>query len=89
MQVQILKEADTGYEEIEHGLGLRFKDEVQRHVQLIREHPALPRLRNKSYRRVNLRRFPFYIAYVLKDETIYVVAIAHSKREPNYWKERS
>ncbi len=95
MQVQILREAETEfweafteYEEIETELGIRFKDEIQRSVQLIRQHPTLPRLRGKCYRRVNCRVFPFYIAYHIRRNTIYVVAIAHAKRAPNYWKNR-
>jgi hypothetical protein len=96
MQVQILREAETEfweavteYEQLEHGLGLRFKDEVQSHIKAIRKHPTLPRIRESNYRRVNLRIFPFYLAYVIRAETIYVVAIAHSKRKPDYWKKRA
>ena len=96
MQVQILREAETEflqalteYEQIEPGLGLRFKDELQHYISAIRQHPTLPRQRSGNYRRVNLRIFPLYIAYIIRDETIYVVAIAHAKRKPNYWKERT
>lgn len=95
MQVQILREAETEfweavteYEQIELGLGLRFKKEVQSHIKAIRQHPTLPRIRENNYRRVNLRMFPFYLAYLIRAETIYVIAIAHAKRKPVYWKER-
>ncbi|MEM1221834.1 MAG: type II toxin-antitoxin system RelE/ParE family toxin [Verrucomicrobiota bacterium] len=96
MQVQILKEAETefwkavtDYEQTESDLGVRFSDEVLRHIGMIEQHPTLPRLRSGRYRRVNLDIFPFYIAYHIRSETIYVVAIAHSKRKPNYWKDRN
>ena len=41
-----------------------------------------------GWRRVNLPGFPYYIAYVIIDELILVLAVAHAARHPNYWKER-
>jgi len=39
-------------------------------------------------RRFLLHRFPFSIVYRLKGDVIEVVAIAHAKRRPGYWKRR-
>jgi hypothetical protein len=47
--------------------------------------PEIPRLRDGAYRRVNLASFPYYIAYFLKGETIWVLAIAHGHRKAEYW----
>jgi hypothetical protein len=46
------------YESNEAGLGARLRDEVAEAVQRIENHPELPRLRPKGYRRVNLRAAP-------------------------------
>ncbi|MCH8474742.1 MAG: hypothetical protein LAT55_05875 [Opitutales bacterium] len=54
----------------------------------ITENPTIPRLRDGSYRRVNLAVFPYYIAYSIKDNTIWVLAIAHGHRRPEYWIDR-
>jgi len=35
-----------------------------------------------------MERFPYGIIYRLEKNTIYIVAIAHFKRRPFYWKER-
>ena len=70
------------------GLGIRFRNEVDTHVQWIIKNPKVPRIRDGIYRRVNLRVFPYYIAYLLKEEEIWILAIAHSHRKPEYWIER-
>ena len=36
------------------GLGQRFREEVDRHIQWIAQHAEIPRLRPGGYRRVNL-----------------------------------
>jgi len=38
-------------------------------------------------RRFVLHRFPFSIIY-LDDDVLSIVAVAHSKRKPGYWKAR-
>jgi len=73
------------YETKEPGLGARFRDEVIAVVKAISAHPELPRLRKSRYRRVNLRVFTHYVAYVIRDDTIWIVAIAHAHRRPEYW----
>lgn len=95
MKLEILQEAEAElnqavarYEGVEPGLGIRLKEEVRRTLFWIREHPNLPHLRTKGYRRVNLKVFRYYIAYHLWDETIWILAIAHGHRRPEYWIER-
>jgi toxin ParE1/3/4 len=39
-------------------------------------------------RRFVMERFPFSIIYLDKPEVVTVVAVAHSKRKPGYWKRR-
>jgi plasmid stabilization system protein ParE len=77
------------YESIESGLGIRLKEEVKSVVDWIADHPELPRVRSKGYRRVNLKVFPDYIAYILHADVIWVLAVAHSARLPEYWIARS
>ncbi len=76
------------YESREPGLGVRFRDEVAAVVDWITRFPEQPRLRRKGYRRVNLRAFPHYVAYVIREDTIWVVAIAHGHRRPEFWIDR-
>jgi hypothetical protein len=94
MQVRIVAEAESElaeaivrYEEIERGLGLRLKDEVRAAITWIEAHPTTPRIRPAGHRRVNLKVFRYYIAYAVRNETIWVLAIAHGHRRPEFWVE--
>ena len=53
-----LNDAIAYYEEQQAGLGLRLKDEIERHVNWISGSPTVPRIRRGGYRRVNLKAFP-------------------------------
>jgi plasmid stabilization system protein ParE len=35
-----------------------------------------------------VRKFPFRIVYRILDNSILIVAVAHAKRRPDYWKSR-
>ena len=34
------------------------------------------------------QKFPFVLAYVMRGDTIFVVALAHTRLKPGYWQER-
>ena len=76
------------YEAAVPGLGVRFRQELKHACAAIVTNPLLWREREGGWRRVNLPGFPYYIAYVIIDEVILVLAVAHAKRHPDYWKNR-
>ena len=39
-------------------------------------------------RRYVMRRFPFTVIYREQQRTLEVIAVAHARRKPDYWKER-
>jgi plasmid stabilization system protein ParE len=39
-------------------------------------------------RRFVMQRFPFSVVYLDDPELVTVIAVAHSKRKPGYWKDR-
>jgi plasmid stabilization system protein ParE len=80
-----LNESALYYESKGPGLGTRLRNEVATVVDWIAHHPEVPRLRPKGYRRVNLRVFPHYVAYVIRGDIIWVIAIAHGHRRPEFW----
>jgi plasmid stabilization system protein ParE len=86
---QDFAESIAYYESKEPGLGWRFRNEVAEAVKRILRHPELARSRPKGYRRVNLHAFPHYIAYVIRGDTIWIVAIAHGYRRPEFWIRRT
>ena len=80
-----LNDAIVYYEEQQAGLGLRLKDEVDQHIHWILGHSTLPRIRSGGQRRVNLKVFPYYIAYIVREDTLWILSIAHGHRPPEYW----
>ena len=82
---QELEDAIEHYDQRESGLGRRLRDEVDRLVRWVVQHPEVTRVRSGGYRRVNFKIFPYYIAYVVRDETLWVLAIASGYRKPEYW----
>lgn len=83
------RDAVFHYESIEPGLGVRFKQDVKSVVAWITNNAESPRPRGGGYRRVNLNFFPYYLAYTIEADTIWVLAIAHSARKPEYWIHRN
>jgi plasmid stabilization system protein ParE len=79
------EDAADYYDQQQPGLGQRFRDEVDGHIHWIAMHPELLRIRPSGYRRVNLQVFPYYVAYVLHRQAVWVLAIAHGQRKPEYW----
>jgi toxin ParE1/3/4 len=42
----------------------------------------------KDARRSLLPRFPYSLCYVISDEIVIILAVAHHRREPDYWHSR-
>jgi len=78
------------YEARRRGLGEDFVTDVERALLIIQEHPeAWPRWPGVTarvpVRKYVLQRFPFAVAYLVLDDTLVVLAVAHGKRRPGYW----
>ena len=58
---------------------------MDRSILRIADHLELYRLRTGEYRRINLRVFPHYIPYIVRDQTLWVLAVAHGSRKPLCW----
>ncbi len=83
-----LEEATRYYERRVSGLGVRFREEVERVCAAVVRQPLLWREQSGGFHRVNLPGFPFYIAYFIRNESILIAAVAHASRHPDYWKQR-
>ena len=68
-------------------MGRRFYREVIGCLEWIAERPTLPRMR-KDHRRVNLKVFPFCVAYAVEGDLVWILAVAHGYRRAGYWKNR-
>jgi len=70
------------------GLGSDFLDDMQHAIDAVQEMPEIGPAVQDSFRHILLRRFPFSIIYALDSNSIVVVAVAHQRRRPGYWKGR-
>ena len=82
------QQAKEHYESEVDGLGDAFAAVLHASIQSIKQLPYGSRLFHDPYRRFVMERFPYGIIYRLEENTIYIVAIAHFKRRPFYWKKR-
>ncbi len=71
-----------------HGLGDKFFDEVLNTIDLIVLFPAIWTEVTKHTRKALLRKFPYNLIYTKRNEKIYILAVAHQHREPEYWIDR-
>ena len=71
------------------GLGLEFAAEVQTAVAFAFSHPEAGAPAADGLRRVVVRRFPYSVVYRAIGERIYIIAVAHQRRHPNYWNDRT
>ncbi len=83
-----LDEAFGYYAGIEIPLGKDFRQRIMAAIDEVCGFPFSYRLRDGGYRRINLARFPYYIPYIVEEEIVFVAAIAHNSRHPEYWKKR-
>ena len=83
-----MTEAALFYESAKPGLGAFYLDDVQRALDIVRERPYLGIAVAHGFRRALLRRFPFSLIYAIESNEVIVVAVAHQRRRPNYWKRR-
>lgn len=81
-------DAASFYESRLVGLGTLFSAEVQTSVGFIRAYPDAGSPLGSKLRKVVIKRFPYSVIYRREEQSIYVVAVAHHRRRPGYWKDR-
>ena len=82
---QELWEAVTYYEERCPGLGLDFERVVRAAAEQLRRFPEQCAPQPDGTRRFPTHRFPYLIVYLLHNDALWILAVAHCSREPNYW----
>lgn len=84
-----LDEAMGFYEGRARGLGLDLETNVERAVAGIQRDPEIwPRHKRTAFRKCFVARFPFTVFYMDLSDCIWIVAITHGSRRPDYWSRR-
>jgi len=76
------------YEGEEPGLGFEFLEELRAAYHRILEHPFGYRDLRSGIRRALTRRFPYAVYFSVEGETIVIVAVLSTARDPAEWQRR-
>ena len=76
------------YEARSPAAGRSFMAELDRAIEQIAEAPRRWTEYRFGTRRYLMRRFPFVVIYRVSGSAIEVLAVAHGRRRPGYWRER-
>jgi len=82
------REAARYYESEAPGVGLAFIAEVHRAISFVVSHPRSAKMVRGSIRKKVLTHFPYSLLYSIESNHILIVALAHHKRRPTYWRRR-
>ncbi|HCY77252.1 MAG TPA: plasmid stabilization protein [Ignavibacteriales bacterium] len=67
------------------GLGKKFFSEVFETIELISQFPQLWSQNSEHTRKAVLRKFPYNLIYSILNDKLYIIAVAHQNRAPEYW----
>lgn len=86
-------EAVRWYRARSQDVARRFRGAVGASIALVRENPTrwglLPKVPQQlAIRRVRVKDFPYSVIYMVHDAEVVVLAIAHGRRRPGYWRQR-
>ncbi|MBX9630498.1 MAG: type II toxin-antitoxin system RelE/ParE family toxin [Burkholderiales bacterium] len=76
------------YTAVNQGLGHDFLIALDRAINRIIAQPSTWPSYTRRTRRYLMDRFPYAVIYMVREDTIRVLAIAHQHRRPGYWTER-
>jgi plasmid stabilization system protein ParE len=76
------------YEQQAKGLGAAFFAILDDAVEGIIAAPGIGAPYEIGTRRLVLPRFPYNLVYEVHDDLLLIIAVAHQRRHPDYWRRR-
>jgi plasmid stabilization system protein ParE len=83
-----VEEADSWYLSRSYDVSVEFLSELYAAVEEISQAPQRWPKYLHGTRRFVMQRFPFSVVYLDDPDLVTIIAVAHSKRKPGYWKGR-
>jgi plasmid stabilization system protein ParE len=70
------------------GLGTTFINEIERAIKKISAFPESAPIIREPVRKRTIVKFPYSLIYTVRADEIRILAVAHQKRRPFYWRGR-
>ncbi|MDB6022149.1 MAG: hypothetical protein JWQ04_2006 [Pedosphaera sp.] len=85
-----ITEAALWYEDREAGLGLELTDEIRATIGRAFKNPGfhLRFRKHPEVRRILVRRFPYRIFFIVREDAIVIFAVLHAARHDRHWRKR-
>ncbi len=90
-----VRAAAIWYEEVSEGAGDELIGELDAALEKVARLPTAYRLwpglpkRSNPIRQGAVRRFPYLIAFEIRSNSLFVLAVTHKRRRPLYWFSRA
>ena len=62
-----------------------FREEVRRAAKRITVYPEAWSVERGDIRKCLLHKFPYKLLYSIEEDHIFIIAVAHQHRKPDYW----
>ena|ERR1700687_3470937 len=83
-----LAEARQWYAHQRQDLDIEFMEMIDDALSRVLRDPDLYPIVHRTLRRAVVRRFPFAVFYEITTDEIQVIAVFHSRRDPERWQSR-
>lgn len=83
------EEAVRYYSERNARIGREFVGAIGEAVSFVVSNPSACLPVRDKLRKWLVRRFPYYIVFRQDEGRLYILAIAHQRRRPEYWRDRA
>ena len=84
-----LEQIENYYDSIREESGDRFRAEIQLAISHILKFPNGCQELSENVRRYNMNRFPYGVIYYIDSDEVFILAVTHERREPDYWTYRT
>ena len=83
-----VEEAVAYFDEQREGLGERFEQDLSDTVTFVIERPLAGKPLSKLVRKFRLHTFSYNVIHAIDANEIVIIAVAHHRRRPGYWRNR-
>lgn len=81
-------EAVAYYEDCDSGLGADFAREIHAAIRNVVDYPTMWPVIDDDVRRCMVHRYPYGVLYSIETSGVFILAVMHLHRDPDYWKQR-